>query len=206
MRSLFLDASILLLLSPFSAMGFGVKPYPSMISTSAMTPSLPASSPSALHLMDVPFWNAAQSLWIATIDGDIDKIPENEFATVFAGGIMVMVGGLLSAIIVGAILEKGNLYADLAAESYLKSADDAEFWKNLSEEEKKKAELVLSKIKEAKEGGVTDPEELKETTLGAIEYETQPVVATSDIAASSEPQKEKEVAKASSDIFSDYGD
>ena len=34
---------------------------------------------------------AANSVWLATIDADIEAIPENEFATVFAGGIGVMV-------------------------------------------------------------------------------------------------------------------
>ncbi|KAG7363413.1 hypothetical protein IV203_026773 [Nitzschia inconspicua] len=164
-----------------------------------------SSSSSSLQVFDpisVPsadLWNTAQSLWVATIDADIDKIPENEFATVFAGGIVVMLGGVISALIVGAILEKGDLYATLAAESYIQSEDDAEFWKNLSEEEKKKAQILLSKIKEGKEMGIQDESQLKEAVMSAIEEQaTNPAVPN--------PTKEEEATKASNDIFSDYGD
>ena len=52
---------------------------------------------------------------------------------------MVMFGGVLSAVIVGFLLEKGDLYASIAAESYLQSAEDEEFWKGLSQEEQGKA-------------------------------------------------------------------
>ena len=49
-----------------------------------------------------------------------------------------MFGGVLSALVVGFILDRGDLYATVAAESYLQGADDEEFWKGLSDEEKKK--------------------------------------------------------------------
>jgi hypothetical protein len=45
---------------------------------------LPSSAESAS--MDI--LNTVNHLWIATIDSDIANIPENEFATVFAGGIV----------------------------------------------------------------------------------------------------------------------
>ena len=121
-----------------------------------------------------------------------------------------MIGGLLSAIIVGVILEKGDLYANIAAESYVQGADDAEFWKNMSEEEKKKAEKMLSKIKEAKAGGVTDAEELKKSVLAAIEGEDkggEGEIRQQESSQSATTTTSKEVVtKASNDIFSDYGD
>lgn len=51
----------------------------------------------ALHLHDVSdvvssaattMLTHANSLWLSTIDSDIEAIPENEFATVFAGGLV----------------------------------------------------------------------------------------------------------------------
>jgi hypothetical protein len=126
---------------------------------------------------------------------------------------MVMAGGLLSAVIVGAILEKGDLYANLAAESYVQSADHADFWKNMSEEEKKKAEKMLAKIKEAKDGGITNAEELKKSVLAAIEREEgqqQQATSTSslslDQASNAKEATSAAAAKAPNDIFSDYGD
>ena len=67
-----------------------------------------------------------------------------------------MAGGLISTMAVGAILEKKDLYADLAAESYLDMADDPEFWKKmsdgLSDEEKANAEKIMAKLKQQKDG------------------------------------------------------
>jgi hypothetical protein len=113
---------------------------------------------------------------------------------------VVMLGGLLSAIVVGAILEKGDLYAKLASETYIRSADDAEFYKNMSEDEKKKAQAMLSKIKEAKEGGGKDDTDMKDLSVVGDEQKTTTIPEEV-------PQpKRKEAAAASSDIFSDYGD
>lgn len=114
-----------------------------------------------------------------------------------------MFGSLVSAMIVGAILEKGDLYAKLAAESYIQSEDDPEFWKNLSEDEKEKAKIMLSKIKEAKEGGIQDQTELKEAVMSAIE--ANDTTAATAAALSPKPKaKVQEAAKASDDMFSDY--
>jgi len=143
--------------------------------------------------------SAASSFLISTIDSDIDSIPTNEFATVFAGGIAVMIGGLLSTVVLGTIIDKGNLYADLAAESYLQAEDDPEFWKNLSDEEQKKAKEVLAAIKASKEGG-------EGVSSGS---EREPV--TTSVSAPSETSSEKKeeqtaavATKASDDMFSDY--
>jgi hypothetical protein len=59
------------------------------------------------------------STLIATIDADIAKIPENEFAPVFMGGVVVMFGGVIASLIVGTILEKGDLYASVVCLSIL---------------------------------------------------------------------------------------
>jgi len=53
----------------------------------------PTSSVQPLHLFDASagadiLTTAANNIWLATIDGDIDAIPTNEFGTVFAGGIV----------------------------------------------------------------------------------------------------------------------
>ena len=110
-------------------------------------------------------------------------------------------GGVLSALIVGFLLEKGDLYASVAAESYLQSAESEDFWKGLSEEEKKKTEEVLAKIKAQKEGGGA-PAALAST-------EIQEPAATTP-AASSDSQENSSMAPAvaskPTDMFSDYGD
>ena len=107
-----------------------------------------------------------------------------------------MFGGVLSALIVGFILEKGDLYANVIADSYAQSAEDEEFWKGLSEEEKKKTRELLDKIKESKEEG-SEPK-LEANTEDASIDETQAEVSTTDKPPAS-PSKPV-------DMFSDYGD
>ena len=92
-------------------------------------------------------WN---NIMLATVDSDIAKLSDNEFAPVFMGGIAVMFGGLLSALFVGFIVNSKDLSASLVADSYAQSEDDEEFWKGLSEEEKNKAQALLKRVKEAK--------------------------------------------------------
>ena len=109
-----------------------------------------------------------------------------------------MAGGVISALIVGAILEKGNLYANVAAESYLQSADDEEFWKGLSDEEKKKTEELLSKIKAGKEGSTSiEASKSEEPAIAAAE----PVMASES---SSETKEDTTTKSQPSDMFSDY--
>jgi hypothetical protein len=114
-----------------------------------------------------------------------------------------MFGGVISALIVGFILEKGDLYAGLAAESYLQNEDDEEFWKGLSEEEKKKTQEVLEKIRQSKKGGsgasVTQasaegvPKPESSTKVGVPKSSDDSAAATA-------------VATKPTDMFSDYGD
>jgi hypothetical protein len=105
-----------------------------------------------------------------------------------------MVGGVLSTMVVGLILDKGDLYANLAAESYLQSSDDEEFWKGLSDLEREKTEGLINKIKAAK---------------GEAPAEATVVAAVSKSEASTSESAETKPAEPSStpkDMFSDYGD
>jgi hypothetical protein len=68
-----------------------------------------------------------------------------------------MFGGVLSALITGFILERGNLYASVVADSYAQGGDNEEFWQGLTETERKKAEDVLQKIRDTKGGTIKAP-------------------------------------------------
>lgn len=105
-----------------------------------------------------------------------------------------MVGGVLSTMIVGFILDRGDLYAKLAAESYLQSSNDEEFWKGLSDEERKKTEEMINNIKVAK------GEATAETTR--VAGESDPETSASQ----SEERKQAEASTTPNDMFSDYVD
>lgn len=137
-------------------------------------------------------------IWIATIDSDIANIPDNEFASVFAGGIVVMFGGLLSALAVGFILEKRNLYATVVAESYAQGGDE-DFWKSLSEEEKIKAQSILQQIKSNNEGG--SPPSLPTSTSLSTTETVSPITPTTPIVPDSSKTEKKQIG-----MFSDYGE
>lgn len=129
------------------------------------------------------------STFISTIDGDIAKISDNEFAPVFMGGIAVMFGGVLSAIVVGGILEKGDLYANVVADSYIQQeGNDEEFWKGLSEEERIKGQEILKQL-QAKRNGEEVP---------AIS------MVGSDAGRGEEATTEEDKPKKEMDMFSDY--
>ena len=102
-----------------------------------------------VQVMQDPF--TSSSTIIATIDADIAKISNEDFGLVFAGGILVMVGGVLSALIVGFILEKSNNYAQIVADSYAEGGDDA-FLNSLSLEDREKAKEMLEKLRQSKGG------------------------------------------------------
>lgn len=105
-----------------------------------------------------------------------------------------MVGGVVSALIVGFLLEKGDLYASLAAESYLQSEDDEEFWKGLSAEEQVKAKDLMEKIRASKEGGGSPT--AAEPAAPAMASTSSSSTTTESSSAPSKP----------ADMFSDYGD
>ena len=135
------------------------------------------------------------STTLATIDMDIAKLSDNEFAPIFMGAILVMFGGVLSALIVGFILDKGDLYASIVADSYIQSSDDEEFWKGLSEEEKNKAQALILKVKANNDGTS------KRSDVEQVAATTPKTSITKDLNASvsipGEPKKEM-------NMFSDY--
>jgi len=92
------------------------------------------------------------STYLSTVSADIDSMPQNEFATVFAGGIAVMIGSVISTLIVGFLLENGNSYASVVADSYAQGGDE-EFWESLSPEDQVKTKELLEKLRKSKEGG-----------------------------------------------------
>lgn len=117
-----------------------------------------------------------------------------------------MVGGLISTTLLGTIIEKKDLYANLAAESYIDMADDPNFWKQMTEgmspEEQEKAKELMLKIK-AQRAGEAGEQALAMSSEGAGTSSSAETEATSSSFDPFETSKE-ETAKASNDIFSDY--
>jgi hypothetical protein len=135
-------------------------------------------------------------MWIATVDSDIAKLSDNEFAPIFAGGLLVMFGGLVSTLVVGAIIDKKDLYASIVADSYAQGAQDEEFWKGLSEEEKKKTQELLERIKQSKEGG---------SVAAAVEKVSE-IEQTASQAVTAVVSEAKVQEKTEVGMFSDYAD
>ena len=158
-----------------------------------------------------PTFHQMNNFLLATIDADIANISDNEFAPIFPGGIMVMFGGILSALIVGFILESNNSYANVIADSYAQSEDDEEFWKGLSDEEAIKVREAMQKLKAAKEGGTSSSTSSKEVAANTMASETVAVVEPPSAATTADntkkvtamPSKETQNAGAD-DMFSDY--
>lgn len=143
------------------------------------------------HMLPLDSLASSSNMLISTIDSDIANIPTNEFAPIFMGGIIVMFGGVLSALIVGFILENGNLYANVVADSYAQTEEDEEFWKGLSDEEKKKAQAMIDKLnakKTQQEGGDSTPQ-------------VTPVQMTDVVTQKDDAKETVEL-----DMFSDYAD
>jgi hypothetical protein len=164
-------------------------------------------------------WNSG--LVLATVDQDIAKMSDNEFLPVFMGGMAVMFGGLLSAVFVGVIVDKKDLSASIVATSYAQGGDDEEFWKGLSEEEKKKAQALLQRVKEtggekiapsataatAMEGKTSTPVEaaapVKQVVVETKELKSAAAVSLSS-PASTPPVVSKQPATSGADMFDDY--
>ena len=149
---------------------------------------------------------SSASVHVATVSADIDSIPTDEFGTVFAGGIAVMLGGVVSALVVGALLDSGDNYSSVIAESYEGRVTkeeimaDEEFWSKLTPEQQEEAKKLLGKVKESKERGGTglplvgEREEAQKTTE-AKEDDFAPPAA----AAAVEKKPKQEVS-----MFDDY--
>ena len=112
-----------------------------------------------------------------------------------------MVGGLISTTLLGTIIEKKDLYANLAAESYIDMADDPAFWKKMTEgmspEEQEKAKELMAKIKAQRAG---------ESVEAPLAMSSEPTSSVEPIQSSSAPSEtaKDEATTASNDMFSDY--
>lgn len=145
---------------------------------------------------------------LSTIDADIDNIPTDDFGTVFAGGIMVMFGGVLSALVVGLILDSGDNYSNVVADSYADRTknrsleeEDPEFWAQLSPEEQVQARQILDTLKREKYAREGKPPPPPMETPTIVEQKT-PVTATVEVT----KPKEEEKKTSSNNMFSDYDD
>ena len=154
----------------------------------------PSATTPTLSFTSLSLFPPESSHWIATIDADIANIPDNEFAPIFMGGILVMFGGVLSAVILGFILEKGDLYANVVADSYMQQGNDEEFWRGLSEEERIQGTEILRQL-EAKNGKKLPTSAIPETILSGSTSNNE--IAPSPAATAVTSRKEM-------DMFSDY--
>ena len=138
---------------------------PARAAVTTSTSKRPGSSNTALNLSvdptQLPDALSGASLHLATVSADIDSIPTDEFGLVFAGGIAVMLGGVVSALVVGLLLDSGDSYSSVIAESYEGRVTkeevmaDEEFWSKLTPEQQEEAKKLLGKVKESKERGGT---------------------------------------------------
>jgi len=206
---------IFLLFTSVAGFGVGQLPLQQHHSRGTTASSLTTTT---LHVLPidtqtpVEISNVAHSMWIATIDSDIANIQLEEFRKVFAGGIAVMVGGLISTTLLGTIIEKNDLYANLAAESYIDMAEDPAFWKKMTDgmspEEQVKAKELMKKIKEKREreaGGTPSLSPLSMSSEGAETSSSSSIEAEPTTASSAPLETAKDdTAKASNDMFSDY--
>ena len=148
----------------------------------------------------VPLLDTLHSLMVATIDADVANIPENEFRSVFMGGIVVMLGGLISSVLVGTIVNSRNLYANIVADSYLqKDGNNQVFWSSMSDEEKKRAQDLVVRLRSS--GNEADASELEQMIGGSGVDD-----ASSSSTAVEKPTSDTEVetSKKPVDMFSDY--
>lgn len=118
-----------------------------------------------------------------------------------------MLGGLLSAVFVGTIVDKKDLYATIVADSYAQSSDnDEEFWKGLSEEEKIKTQEFLSKMQSNKNNGDNAIAEQKPVVVAATTESKPSNAAAKDTSTTIAAAEEKKPATAEVGMFSDYAD
>ena len=207
-----LKATNLLLDTPLLAASMSAATQTTTVSAVSTTTTSSSSLLSSL----TSHWSS--SLCLSTIDSDIAQIPENEFAPIFAGGIVVMFGGLISALIVGFILEQNDLYASVIADSYAQgdgaTAEELQFWKGLSEEETKKTQQLLEKMRQQKqEQQQPDPLSLESTVAASTTSTTttttspvkeSPPVETTIQDAAVDATKQESSSNKQTDMFSDY--
>jgi len=122
------------------------------------TPMSTCTSRDMLPIDDLSTSLSSASIYLSTIDADIAKISNEDFAAVFTGGIVVMFGGVFSALIVGFLLENGNSYASVVADSYAQGGDE-KFWESLSPEDAEKTRELMGKLRKSKEGNTVNGRE-----------------------------------------------
>merc|ERR1712157_478030 len=119
---------------------------------------------SVLFLLATVVDGFTSDIILSTIDSDIASIPQDDFKTVFLGGVVVMFGGVLSAVIVGTALKINNGYGQVIADSYIDGGEEA-FLQGLNDEERVEAEELLRQIrgeKETKEKESVPPQQQQE--------------------------------------------
>lgn len=109
-----------------------------------------------------------------------------------------MAGGLLSALAVGAILEGGNNYANVIADSYVQGGDES-FWESLTPEQREETEKLLKRVKDSngEDGGADEVGEVAIATPAAEAVVSEPEIIATDV-------KKAEQSKEERSMFSDY--
>ena len=90
-----------------------------------------------------------------------------------------MIGSVIAVLIVGFILESGNSYANIVADSYAQGGDEA-FWASLSEEDKEKAQEMVSKLRKSKEGVGSDNNASMQKEVTTVTAKKEEVAMFSD--------------------------
>lgn len=114
-----------------------------------------------------------------------------------------MFGGVFSALAVGAILNSKQSYGRVIADSYIEEGKSDEFWDNLSEEDRIKAEELLGRLRESKNGANKGGEDTKRVFEKLIDENTK---STSKVDIASEVKSSEPVKKEKVSMFSDYDD
>ena len=130
--------------------------------------------------------STSSNFLLSTIDSDIASIPDNEFRKVFAGGIFIMFGSVLSTMFVGFLVESGGgSYAELVAETYAEQ--------DMSDEGK---ESFLDSL------GVKSADEKKEALDMVAAFREKKMKKAGTWSEEDEAKKQQDAEE--KDMFSDY--
>jgi len=102
----------------------------------------------------------------------------------------------VSALVVGAILEGGDNYANVVADSYVQGGDES-FWESLTPEQREETEKLLKRVKDSK-GESSGEEEAGAVEGAAIEaVASEPEIVVTAAKKTGESKEERS-------MFSDY--
>jgi len=135
------------------------------------------------------------STFLSTVSADIDNVPTDQFGKIFAGGIFVMFGSVVSTMIVGSIIEKSGIYGDIVADSYSEEIDDKLF-NQLSSEDKEELRKLITDLEASGEN--KDQELAKELSAKLDASEKQRALDETEFIEETKPIGKK------IDNFSDY--